>query len=146
METTAKLHRYYFDFIDLHDEDNSVYVYAYNENDAKKYFKAHILEEYNTRIDKYEIEDEGEIDFPTEDSFFDKYVLNRDKGCFIEKDTDNWDFITKFANDNPEKIWSVYDSGEIVCGLHLINVNGYYTTVQSGNAGEIYGYYEGMVA
>ena len=148
METTAKLHRYYFDFIDLHGEDNSVYVYAYNENDAKKYFKAHILEEYNTRIDKYEIEDEGEIDFPTEDLFFDKYdvVRNKEEGCFIEKDTDNWDFITKFANDNPEKIWSVYDSGEIVCGLHLIDVNGYYITVQSGNAGEIYGYYEGMVA
>jgi hypothetical protein len=148
METTTKLHRYYFDFIDIHGEDNSVYVYAYNESDAKKYFNTHILEEYDTHIDDYEIEDEGEIDFPTEDLFFDKYdvVENKEESGFIEKDTDNWNFITKFSNDNPEKIWSVYDSGEIVCGLHLIDVNGYYITVQSGSAGETYGFFDGMVA
>jgi hypothetical protein len=92
--------------------------------------------------------DEGEIDFPTEDVFFDKYdvVKSREESGFIDKDNDNWDFITKFANDNPDKIWSVYDCGEIVCGLYLIDVNGYYITVQSGNIGEIYGYSEGMVA
>ena len=143
-----KLHRFYFDFTDIHGEDNSVYVYAYNEADAKKYFDSHIVEEYKSRIGDYDVTNEGEIDFETEDVFFDKYdiVESREDSGFIEKDTDNWDFITKFANDNPDKIWSVYDCGEIVCGLHLIDVNGYYITVQSGNTGETYGYYEGMVA
>ena len=143
-----KLHRYFFDFVDLHGEDNSVYVYAYNEKDAKKYFDAHIIEEYKSRIGDYEIEDEGEIDFPTEDAFHDKYdiVESREESGFIDKNEENWDFITKFANDNPDKIWSVYDCGEIVCGLHLIDVNGYYITVQSGKIDEIYGYFEGMVA
>ena len=143
-----KLHRYLFDFVDLHGEDNSVYIYAYNEEDAKKYFDAHIIEEYKSRIGDYEIEDEGEIDFPTEDAFHDKYdiVESREESGFIDKNEDNWEFITKFADDNPDKIWSVYDCGEIVCGIHLIDVNGYYITVQSGKIGEIYGYFEGMVA
>ena len=143
-----KLHRYYFDFVDKHGEDNSVYIYAFNETDAKEYFDAHIVEEYKSRIGDYEIEDEGEIDFPTEDAFHDKYdiVESREESGFIDKDEENWEFITKFANDNPDKIWSVYDCGEIVCGLHLIDVNGYYITVQSGKIGDIYGYFEGMVA
>lgn len=148
METLTKLNRFYFDFIDLHGEDNSVYVYAYNEVDAKKFFDAHIVEEYNSRIGDYSVENEGEIDFPNEDVFFDKYdvIESREESGFIDKSDDNWEFIKKFANDNPEKVWSVYDSGEIVCGLHLIDVNGYYFTVQSGQLGEIYGYFEGMVA
>ena len=143
-----KLHRYFFDFVDLHGEDNSVYIYAYNEEDAKMYFDAHIIEEYKSRIGDYEIEDEGEIDFPTEDAFHDKYdiVESREESGFIDKNEDNWEFITKFADDTPDKIWSVYDCGEIVCGIHLIDVNGYYITVQSGKIGEIYGYFEGMVA
>ena len=143
-----KLHRYYFDFVDKHGEDNSVYVFAYNDKDAKTYFDTHILEEYGTPITEFEMDDEGEIDFPTEDVFFDKYdvVESREESGFIDKNNDNWYFITKFATDNPDKIWSVYDCGEIVCGLHLIDVNGYYITVQSGNIGEIYGYSEGMVA
>ena len=29
-----KLHRYYFDFVDKHGEDNSVYIYAFYETDA----------------------------------------------------------------------------------------------------------------
>ena len=62
-----KLHRYYFDFVDSHGEDNSVYVFAYNEKDAKKYFDTHILEEYDTPITEFEMDDEGEIDFPAED-------------------------------------------------------------------------------
>jgi hypothetical protein len=143
-----KLHRYYFDFVDKHGEDNSVYIYAFNEADAKEYFDSHVVEEYESLISDFEMVDEGEIDFPTEDVFFDKYdvVESREESGFIDKNNDNWDFITKFANDNPDKIWSVYDCGEIVCGLHLIDVNGYYITVQSGNIGEIYGYSEGMVA
>ena len=143
-----KLHRFYFDFTDIHGEDNSVYVYAYNEPEAKKHFDSHIVEEYGSHVGDYEVTNEGEIDFQTEDAFFDKYdvVESREESGFIEKDSDNWDFVTKFANDNPDNIWSVYDSGEIVCGLHLIDVNGYYITVQSGNTGETYGYYEGMVA
>jgi hypothetical protein len=143
-----KLHRYYFDFVDSYGEDNSVYVFAYNDKDAKTYFDTHILEEYGTPITEFEMDDEGEIDFPAEDVFFDKYdvVESREQSGFIDKDSDNWEFITKFANDNPDKIWSVYDCGEIVCGLHLIDVNGYYITVQPGQAGEIYGYSEGMVA
>ena len=143
-----KLHRYYFDFVDKHGEDNSVYIYAFDEADAKEYFDSHVVEEYESLISDFEMVDEGEIDFPTEDVFFDKYdvVESRAESGFIDKNNDNWDFITKFANDNPDKIWSVYDCGEIVCGLHLIDVNGYYITVQSGNIGEIYGYSEGMVA
>ena len=143
-----KLHRYYFDFVDMHGEDNSVYVYAYNMKDAEKYFDSHFSREYKSSISDYNIDDEGEIDFPTEDEFFDKYdiVESREESGFIEKNSDNWDFITKFANDNPDKIWSVYDCGEIMCGLHVIDVNGYYITVQSGNLDEIYGYSEGMVA
>ena len=143
-----KLHRYYFDFVDKHGEDNSVYIYAFNEADAKEYFDSHVVEEYESLISDFEMVDEGEIDFPTEDVFFNKYdvVESREESGFIDKNNDNWYFITKFANDNPDKIWSVYDCGEIVCGLHLIDVNGYYITVQSGNIGEIYGYSEGMVA
>ena len=143
-----KLHRYYFDFVDKHGEDNSVYIYAFNETDAKEYFDSHVVEEYESLISDFEMVDEGEIDFPTEDVFFNKYdvVESREESGFIDKNNDNWYFITKFANDNPDKIWSVYDCGEIVCGLHLIDVNGYYITVQSGNIGEIYGYSEGMVA
>ena len=143
-----KLHRYYFDFVDKHGEDNSVYIYAFNEADAKEYFDSHVVEEYESLISDFEMVDEGEIDFPTEDVFFDKYdvVESREESGFIDKNNDNWDFIKKFANDNPDKIWSVYDCGEIVCGLHLIDVNGYYIPVQSGNIGEIYGYSEGMVA
>lgn len=143
-----KLHRFYFDFVDIHNEENSVYVYAYNEKDAVKFFKAHIAEEYNSSIEEYTLEDEGEIDFPEEDVFFDKYdvIESREQSGFIDKSDDNWEFIKKFANDNPDKIWSVCDCGEIICGLHFIDVNGYYMTVQSGELNEVYGYFEGMVA
>jgi len=47
-----KLHRFYFDFTDLHGEENSVYVYAYNEADAKKYFDSHIVEESGRKWEK----------------------------------------------------------------------------------------------
>lgn len=141
------LHRFYFEFTDSNDEDVSYYVYAYNLQEAKDHFTFHVIDEYKIPVD-FTVEDEGEIDFPTEDQFFEKYkVLEIDgiEGGLLDKH-DHWDIIKAISEKEPNNIWSVYDCGEIICGVHIIDVLGYYVTEQPGTEGEIYGYFDGLVA
>lgn len=141
-----KLHRFYFEFTDSNNEDVSYYVYAYTLPEAKEHFTLHVIDEYKTPV-TFEVTDEGEIDFPTEDEFFEKYnVLEVDgvEGGFLDKH-DNWDAIKAINESEPNNIWSVYDSGEIVCGLYQIDVLGYYVTDTPGQENERYGFFDGLV-
>ena len=72
--------------------------------------------------------------------FFTKYTFEEEYGDdgFLEKYPKNLRLVQAFYDSLPNCIWSLYDSGEIICGYHFIDVIGYYITQQEGVAGETY--------
>jgi len=138
----TKLHRFYF------PEPEPIYVTAYNLTDAIKYYKEEVKSEYrivlpdNTDI---EVTDEGELPYDTIDVWEEKYNVESYDGETLLDKHDYWTMVQKIFNETPGRVWSSYDSGEIVCGMHTVDVIGFYITETEGFIGEIYGHYEGSI-
>lgn len=133
-----QLNRYYFD-----NEDESYYVYAYTPESATEYFK-----DNKGDISSYVMTLDGVSELPTTDEFFDKYETISymdDDYDFMHDKHDFWKLAQEMHSRNPGCVWSFYTSGEIICGIHTIDVLGFYFTTKPGQIDEAYGYYEGLV-
>lgn len=140
METqTNNLKKFYYHL-------EGLYVYAYDEDTAKKLLVAEFGD------CDFELESEGDVTHGTIDDFDNKYTLvskddSNEEDCmtyFYDK-WDDWETVWAREQSHPGTVWSDYGSGEYVCGLYQVDVIGYFITTTPGEAGEVYGHYNGEI-
>jgi hypothetical protein len=126
----------------------SFYIYALSQDEAKHFLSKMFADCYKITLKNIQLDDEGVLDFDDIDTFETKYSLvpnpKYSESFFYDK-WDDWNYVLEVENTSPGTVWSIYDSEEVVCGFHTVDVYGFYITKTPGEKGETYGHFRGEV-